>query len=388
MAILLLVALTVSILAVPSTAQTNTPPGIVINPPKFTTATPGQTIRITCVAYGFPVPSITWSRLSDDVAEKLSDSTSGYKKYEKTTTVSGKQFRVSVLEICGVSTAETDEYFCTASNGISGTGIAESSYAFFVSVLTDKPEEPPSLVARPPVSGDSVMHGSTVEAVCVAYGNPVPAVTWSKQGCVGITCINNAQVFNQVVSYGDVVYRKSTLQLCNIDESNSGTYMCSADNGVDGEGVAGAKSFTWQLSVNPKPVISTSDVVIPTTTCPGPPTVAYMTSSDNRQASNSPQPSVGRTGSDDSGSGNTTLQAIAIVEGVLIVFLIIGVVIGVFMIIVKSRNQGSKPQGSLAAMSTGFREQKQSRNDEAMYEEPAQRDLSYSNLVKKMESED
>ena len=156
-------------------AAQSSPGAIIVSPPRYTTVDVGQTVRMTCAAYGLPTPSISWTRLSENVAQKLDDSNSGYKVYEQTTTMNGTVFRVSVLEICGVTASESDEYICTADNAMDGQGIADSNAKFFLSVNVPF-TEPPSIVVRPPPNADAVEYGTTIEAVCVAYGSPLPTM--------------------------------------------------------------------------------------------------------------------------------------------------------------------------------------------------------------------
>ena len=231
------------------TAAQTAPGAIVVHPPTYSTASTGQTVRMTCAAYGTPTPSISWSRASGNLASKLSNINSGFTKYDKTVTVNDTDFVVSVLEICGVSTVDTDEYMCTADNGISGIGVASPDAKFFLSV-TGAASEPPAVIVRPPSEGATVDYGSTIEAVCVAYGNPIPTISWAKDGCSDMSCAPNANIFDEIVTYGEVSFRKSIFQLCNVTEMNNGMYTCSATNGIGGEGVA-PKQFSWAVCSEP-----------------------------------------------------------------------------------------------------------------------------------------
>ena len=103
------------------------PAAIVVRPPADFAAIAGQTVRLTCVAYGSPLPNIAWTSSSQDV--DLSDKVS----YESVT-VNETSFRVAVLQLCDITSANAAEYTCTASNGVSGTGIASNSAKTFLSV--------------------------------------------------------------------------------------------------------------------------------------------------------------------------------------------------------------------------------------------------------------
>ena len=101
------------------------PAAIVVRPPALTTAPAGQTVRLTCVAYGSPVPSITWTLGDQDLADKVT---------EDIVEVGDTTFRVSVLQLCDITSADAAEYACTATNGVQGSPVADDSAKFFLSV--------------------------------------------------------------------------------------------------------------------------------------------------------------------------------------------------------------------------------------------------------------
>lgn len=227
------------------------PPAIVVHPPAYSTAVAAQTVRLTCAAYGVPTPTIYWSKASGNITAMMQDSNSGVRGYWQPLTVNGTEFAVSVLEICDVGAIHTDEYSCWADNGVSGVGIAASVSKFFLSISV-APSEPPAIVVHPP-NATSVDYGSTIEAVCVAYGNPIPSVSWTKFGCSNISSSGYARVYNEIVTYNDVSFRKSVLQLCNVKENDTDWYSCTATNGINGDGLAPYK-WSWSLSVSPSPL--------------------------------------------------------------------------------------------------------------------------------------
>ncbi len=349
-------------------AAQNSPGAIILSPPKYTTVDMGQTVRMTCAAYGLPTPSISWTRLSENVAQKLDDPNSGYKVYEQTATMNGTVFRVSVLEICGVTASESDEYICTADNAVDGQGIADSDAKFFLSVNVPF-TEPPSIVVRPPPNADAVEYGTTIEAVCVAYGSPLPSITWTKQGCADITCTTNARVFSEIVTYGDVSYRKSILQLCSVDESNSGSYICSAMNGVDGEGTT-PNSFTWKLNVNGRPIAptTTSTVIVSTLSCPEGtmPEPSRTSSSTASSVIASQSVTVGRSEQESANENELPYQLAVGIEGVIIVILLIALVISILIAVKVRSSSGGNSYGH------------GTDQDDT--------DMTYANLVNKMDN--
>ena len=83
---------------------------------------------MTCVAYGAPLPKITWTR-NDSIDIDPSAIT------ERNLTVNGTVFSVSILEFCAVNMSHIAWYNCTATNGVSGSGIAESTAQFYLHIL-------------------------------------------------------------------------------------------------------------------------------------------------------------------------------------------------------------------------------------------------------------
>ena len=103
------------------------PAAIVVRPPAFSTVNSGQTVQMTCVAYGYPIPTVTWTDVSHNL--DLSDQV-----IQKTVTANGTEFLVSVLQLCDVTPDQTAEYSCSADNGLAGPAIASQSATSFLTV--------------------------------------------------------------------------------------------------------------------------------------------------------------------------------------------------------------------------------------------------------------
>ena len=107
---------------------------IVLQPPANVEAFVAHTVRISCAAYGEPLPSdISWTGPGGSIA------TGGRVKiYTHSKTVNATEssvFLVSTLEICGVLTADSGQYTCTASdNGIS-TSVGSSEASTMLTVV-------------------------------------------------------------------------------------------------------------------------------------------------------------------------------------------------------------------------------------------------------------
>ena len=102
---------------------------IVAHPATYSTAITGQSVQMTCVAYGYPIPNVTWKDVTHDL--DLSD-----KVIQNTHVVSanGTVFVVSVLQLCSVTMAQNAEYSCSADNGLTGPAIANQSASFLLTV--------------------------------------------------------------------------------------------------------------------------------------------------------------------------------------------------------------------------------------------------------------
>ena len=120
-----------------------------------------------------------------------------------------------------------------------------TSFSFFF------PKVPPAIVVRPPIS-NTVEAENSVEFGCVAYGNPIPNIYWSRPGCSNIknSSAENVFVYNSMVTVNNITMRKSVLQICSITTTDEAEYGCGADNGITiGESLA-EPSVRFYISVN------------------------------------------------------------------------------------------------------------------------------------------
>lgn len=93
---------------------TTAPPEIVIAPPD-TLIYEGNTVLFTCVAFGFPLPSLAWYGSQTGL---LGNTTGGgrFSIYNETFNQTGIQFAMSVLEICDAEFTDEGQYGCVASS--------------------------------------------------------------------------------------------------------------------------------------------------------------------------------------------------------------------------------------------------------------------------------
>ena len=87
------------------------PAQIVIRPNNLTQVNSGDTLTVGCVAYGDPLPHLSWRKDGVELANG-----SQIQIYEERVTESGITFIKSILEICSASEADIGQYSCTANN--------------------------------------------------------------------------------------------------------------------------------------------------------------------------------------------------------------------------------------------------------------------------------
>ena len=118
------------------------PPAMVVIPPATASVKLWDNMQMMCVAYGNPLPSITWSGPAvscDDITDKSCNASANVTVQSTTVEFGGLWFAQSVLQFCSIE--EEGQYSCSASNGLSGTGLAASSASILVTVII--PPEPP-----------------------------------------------------------------------------------------------------------------------------------------------------------------------------------------------------------------------------------------------------
>ena len=85
--------------------------------------------------------------------------------------------------------------------------------------------------------------GNTITSVCVAYGDPNPAISWNR----GDTVLNNdsrVTIYEELMTEIGVTFAHSILALCSAEEADAGQYSCFADNTL------GNDTASFVLTVN------------------------------------------------------------------------------------------------------------------------------------------
>jgi len=105
------------------------------------------------------------------------------------------------------------------------------------------PEPFPARVVFHPAETTTVIGGVTSVLTCVAYGVPIPSLTWLSGGIP--LNISSARVMETVVVERGkrIPVFVSVLELCKVVNSNESTYSCLAEN------VNGRDMFNTELAV-------------------------------------------------------------------------------------------------------------------------------------------
>ncbi|MBN3304761.1 PXDN protein, partial [Amia calva] len=187
-------------------SATPSKPSFVIQP-QNTEVLLGASITLECSAIGHPQPRITWSRRNGSL---LSNSS----QYIITS--------LGGLFIQNVTLADHGEFICHASN-------SQDSIQASARIIV---QAPPVFTVIP--SDQAVIEGHSVDFPCVAVGNPIPVIAWTKAG-------------GQLPSdRRHAVLSSGTLRIIHVAPHDQGQYECQAVS------VAGVKRLPVQLTVTPK----------------------------------------------------------------------------------------------------------------------------------------
>ncbi|XP_038613568.1 hemicentin-1 [Tachyglossus aculeatus] len=195
------------------------PPSIVgeLDVPENVTVVEKNPVTLTCEAAGVPLPSIAW--LKDGLPLAPSSTVR---------VLSGGR----MLRLMRTSVEDSGRYSCLVSNAV-----GEERKYFTLSVLV-----PPSIIGENSLEDVKVKEKHNVTLTCEAKGNPLPEITWLKDG-QQLTKDGN----HQIMSNGRF------LQITNAQVSDTGRYTCVASN------PAGDKSRSFSLNVFVSPTIAGVD---------------------------------------------------------------------------------------------------------------------------------
>lgn len=81
---------------------------------------------------------------------------------------------------------------------------------------------------------------------CVAYGSPLPEITWFRDGVYEVdNQTANALVHESIVEQSETFFVQSILELCPVESTDAGEYSCFANN------TNGTHTVVFQLMVLP-----------------------------------------------------------------------------------------------------------------------------------------
>ncbi|KAI1891477.1 hypothetical protein AGOR_G00144220 [Albula goreensis] len=193
------------------------PPSIRSTGPSERSVVLHKSITLQCVASGIPAPSITWlkdGRPVNTAQEHLKLESAG-----------------RVLEIVKAFLEDAGKYTCVATNA---AGEAQQHIRLSV-------HEPPSIQYSGETLNETILASYPIQLKCKASGNPLPAITWYKDGrpltsAAGVTLLNRGQV----------------LEIDSAQISDAGLYKCVAVS------MAGTAELSYHLQVYVPPLISSS----------------------------------------------------------------------------------------------------------------------------------
>ena len=85
-----------------------------------------------------------------------------------------------------------------------------------------------------PLQVTSVDAGSSLTLACVAYGDPVPTISWNK-GSSELTNSSVVTIYQHVLNISGVIVMRSILEICSVDEDDAGQYSCFSENSVSND---------------------------------------------------------------------------------------------------------------------------------------------------------
>ncbi|XP_029473326.1 LOW QUALITY PROTEIN: hemicentin-1 [Rhinatrema bivittatum] len=171
-------------------------------------------VTLTCEASGIPLPSITWLKEGRPIGPSSS-----------VRILSGGR----TLRLMQAAVNDAGSYACVV---INSAGEERKHFELFVLV-------PPSILGENRLEDVKVKERSSVTLSCEVTGNPVPQITWLKDGQ---PLAEDRE--HQIVSSGRY------LQISSAQVSDTGRYTCIASN------TAGDKSKSFSLNILVSPTIA------------------------------------------------------------------------------------------------------------------------------------
>lgn len=87
---------------------------------------------------------------------------------------------------------------------------------------------PAEIVIRPPNVTVEIGEGLTL--ACVAFGSPLPQITWYIDGFLLHNGSSNVLIYESLLQQGNLSFTQSILELCPVTLENAGEFSCRASN--------------------------------------------------------------------------------------------------------------------------------------------------------------
>ena len=177
----------------------------------------GESRSLTCDVYGYPWPSITWTRNTSGSPI----ATRGRFSVDTHQVISGGyQFTRSVLNIHTALESIEGTFSCSASNGNN----VPKSITFTIDVIV-----PPQIVVEPAYLTNMVANATVQQRLvvtCVALGSPLPTIQW--KNLTSGREPENVIINETVKSHGGIEFVHSRLELCGVERQPNTNYSCKA----------------------------------------------------------------------------------------------------------------------------------------------------------------
>ena len=97
----------------------------------------------------------------------------------------------------------------------------------------------------------SAKASQNVRITCVGYGDPTPAISWSRySGSPLVNGSDSVRIHELNKTVNGTQFVISVLEICSLQVNHTDQYTCVAENGVPGRGIADS-SASFYLAVTP-----------------------------------------------------------------------------------------------------------------------------------------
>jgi len=193
-------------------AEGQRPATIEVHPNNHVEINAGNSLILTCVGYGVPLPFLYWSRGGRELTNNSRVIITEDMALEGDSGVAVVKLS---MEICRSGTTDAGFYSCTAVNDI-----GNSTFMFMLSVRIEEAE----IVVHPEFL-TYVDHGDTALFTCAAYGTPLPSITWSNLAAPNSSYNNESEfrIYQNLLRLNGVAFITSILEACRV---NSSSHSC------------------------------------------------------------------------------------------------------------------------------------------------------------------